>query len=452
MNPTQVTKNPGALDPEFGGNGQVNLPFPDIIGAIPGAIYALPDNKLLIGLNAESNESSPAKIVRLNVDGSFDSGFGVNGSIEIPLDDDNWLSPVALYRLQGGGYIIMGVTQTFELFEVPDLVVVKLTDGGEFDESFGTGGRVIIAPTDLKGAGLAESAKFKVHGGAEKRVSDHAMMAGAFQGADIQLQDGKILLVASIVYEFDIEKGVVIRLDVDGSFDKSFNGAGFVFIEVPGYLGANNTAYNAKVQPDLKVLVCGRVDRRKEGEFYDAYIIRYNHDGTVDNEYGIAQNGAVIISKSSELLSLGFMALKSDDGGIIAVGNSAMNTGLIVALDESGIPNKVFNRGRPLFSNFLNNLGWSRCVLQQDGKIIAFGTANSAEFPSNAATVTARFDALGNLDATFASKGWTLIDRESTHAILRSAALMPDERVVVSGYNFEIGTPNSGYVTRYLGG
>ncbi|WP_223490344.1 hypothetical protein [Pseudomonas sp. A-RE-19] len=447
MDYAQSTKEAGTLDPTFGDNGMVLLPLPGISGYIPSAFHASPDKKLLIALRANVSEKVPAKVVRVNENGTIDTTFGIEGAANVPLEDDLWLVPSALYPAQSGGWIITGtaIRATEEGEDNPDLAVIKLKDDGQLDDAFGTRGRLIITIADL-GLEAASGVKFKPRRDAEK-ASDDAMVAGTIGGADIRLQDDKIVLVSTVFFGFDNLRGLVLRLHSNGKFDTSFNKTGFVFIEVPDHPAATNYAHGVKVQPDLKVLVCGNVFR-SEGEYPDAYLMRYNRDGTVDTTFGAAKNGVVIISDSKKWLELYSIALKPD-GGVVAAGHSAMDKALIIALDANGSFNLAFNQGQPLFSGFLRNLSWFRSILQQDGKIITVGVSNSAQFPTNAATVTARFDAHGKLDETFAGQGWTLIDKELSHAIYRDSALMPDERLVVCG--FFMGAA-SGYVARYLGG
>lgn len=446
---TQVSTEPGTLDPSFGsgGDGKVVLPFPGVSGAVPTAVYALPDNRLLVAVGASPAEGAPAKIVMLNEKGDIDTTFAFEGVADLPLDGSDWFFPQAIYPLDNGWIITGEVTKGTD--DDPDLAVVKLKSSGQFDGTFGVRGKAIFRIVDFIGSEAAEGVKFISRQDYEKRTGDNAMAKNASGGAHSQLQSDKIILVSTVFFKFNDLRVLVLCLGPDGSLDRSFNGTGFRFVDVPNYVGRATYVNGVKVQPDLKILICGSVVSEPPGEYFDAYVMRCNPNGTDDISFGDAKTGAVIISKSGEWLSVNSMTLKPD-GGVIAVGSSGANSALIVVFNQSGSFNKVFNQGQPLFSHFLRNLSWHKCVLQQDGKIITNGIANSMEFPAKAATVIARFDAGGNLDLNYAKKGWVSIEEALAHTILEDVALTQSNKVVVATYAFEIGQSISGRVTRFL--
>jgi uncharacterized delta-60 repeat protein len=277
--------------------------------------------------------------------------------------------------------------------------------------------------------------------------------AGDVGVAAVGQQDGRIVLVSTVFFEFDHLKGIALRLNVDGSLDTSFNQKGFVLVELPGITHRWNYAAGVAVQQDGKVLVCGDFSREACDEFPDAYVIRYDQDGKVDASFGDKKNGVVTITDSSRWLDLGSMTLKSD-GGVVAVGTADHDgdrEGLIVSLNPSGSFNLVFNNGKPLFSSFTEHgVSWRRCVLQTDGKLVFSGQGGGALVNENSSVVTARYKSDGSQDVKFAGKGWAVFNSESGIDMFRGCAVMADNRVVVSGYVSFAPPPLQGYVLRYL--
>ena len=275
--------------------------------------------------------------------------------------------------------------------------------------------------------------------------------AGDVGVAAVGQQDGRIVLVSTVFFEFDHLKGIALRLNVDGSLDTSFNQKGFVLVELPGITHRWNYAAGVAVQQDGKVLVCGDFSREACDEFPDAYVIRYDQDGKVDASFGDKKNGVVTITDSSRWLDLGSMTLKSD-GGVVAVGTADHDgdrEGLIVSLNPSGSFNLVFNNGKPLFSSFTEHgVSWRRCVLQTDGKLVFSGQGGGALVNENSSVVTARYKSDGSQDVKFAGKGWAVFNSESGIDMFRGCAVMADNRVVVSGYvSFAPSSTSSGICT-----
>ncbi|WP_339545336.1 hypothetical protein [Pseudomonas sp. RA_35y_Pfl2_P32] len=99
-------------------------------------------------------------------------------------------------------------------------------------------------------------------------------------------------MVSTIVYAFDDTQGIAIRLNPDGSLDKSFNDSGYVLIDLPGVERRTNHALGVTVQENGKVLVCGSF-AHVGVPGVDAYVIRYDRSGRIDAQFGDDRNGVV---------------------------------------------------------------------------------------------------------------------------------------------------------------
>jgi len=432
----QNKSKPGTLDPGFGVDGTVSLPLAGIVGSIPAAIHALPENKTLVAIRALRPENTPAQLVRLNVDGTKDKTFGDGGLVKVLLQGGNLFLPASIHPLADGRWLLAGsaLRETAE-GQVRDLAVVRLDQNGKMDGTFGRGGVVQISVEGLLGTQAGKDARFVSRRNDEKTdektdekfttTPDFLVFPGSAQ------LDGKIVLVSTLYFSPASQRGVVLRLEIDGSFDLSLAGKGYLFVDLPGFTGASNQAAGVAVEPDGSVLVCGEFDHP---ERMAAYVIRYDRFGAVDKTFGVSKNGLVIIADDTRLPMLFAMALKPD-GGIVAVGGTlgyldVSGVGLIVVLTTDGRFNSDVNDGRPVFSDVLGYHRWHRCLLQSDGKIIVSGQGISPVF-NNTATVAARFSPDGRKDQAFANDGLVVIEDEGGYGSDQDITLRADNRIVL---------------------
>jgi uncharacterized delta-60 repeat protein len=425
----QSKSGAGTPDPDFGKMGKVSLPLPGTVGNIPGAIHALPENKLLVAIRALRPENTPAQLVRLNEDGAIDRTFGDSGFVKIPFEDDVLFLPSSSHPLADGGWLIAGsAARETTAGQVRDLAVVRQDQNGKMDNTFGRDGVVIIRIEDLLGT---KGARLVSRGDDEKTdeifstTPDFLAFPGSAQ------HDGKIVLVGTIFFGPGNYRGIVLRLDGNGSLDLSLDGKGYLFVNLPGFTEAAIHASGVAVDPDGNVLVCGYVDHP---EGLAAYVIRYTRFGAVDKTFGDSKNGLVIIRDDNHLPILFAMTLKPD-GGIIAVGGTMgylemSGVGLIVVLTADGRFNSDFNAGEPLFSDALKYSRWHRCLLQPDGRIIVSGQGLSIVF-NNMAAVAARFLSDGRKDQTFANNGLVVVEDEGGFGNDQGITLRADKRIVL---------------------
>lgn len=453
MTQVQGTKAEDFFDPTFGNGGVLDLPFEGIVGRIPNSVLPLPDKKLLLLFSALASENSPVKVARLNEDGSRDLPFGNNGIVEVPFKDGALFSGRHLRLLPSGGWLITGTLEYPD--GVVDLAVVRHLQNGQLDTSFGPekDGKVALNVYDLIDSRAEPGAGFVTRRHDEKSAEKSSVSAGDVGVVAVGQQDGKIVLVSTVFFAFDCLRGIAVRLNTDGSLDATFNGKGFVLVELPGVTHNWNYAAGVAVQQDGKVLVCGDFSRENPEGRPDAYVIRYDQYGNVDESYGDNKNGAVTITDSSRWLDLFSMTLKAD-GGVLAVGTAESGghrEGLIASLNPNGSFNLVFNDGKPLFSNLTEHgVSWRSCVLQTDGKLVVSGQGGRALVNENSSVVTARYAPDGSLDVKFAGKGWAVFNNESGIDLFRGCTVMADNRIVVSGYVSFAPPPLPGYVVRYL--
>ena len=147
----------GTLDTAFGDGGAAYTDFSGRSGApvqfaVADAIALQPDGKILVGgLVGRGGNSGrvkfPVALARLNPDGSPDLSFGKLGQVESNLGQ---LTSINEILVQDDGRIVCSGLAARTLAEVDagrfSALVVQYDGGGNLDKTFGTGGRVIIAP------------------------------------------------------------------------------------------------------------------------------------------------------------------------------------------------------------------------------------------------------------------------------------------------------------------
>ncbi|MEP7042908.1 MAG: hypothetical protein ABI843_07585 [Dokdonella sp.] len=137
----------GQLDPAFGSDGRVSVPF-DVGQSHDDQALAMrvlhDDAIVLAGFADTSSTATPNRdiaLARLLEDGTPDAGFGDGGRVLIPVDlaangDDE---AKALIELDDGKLLVVGAAFAGGGFS--EGVAVRLNADGSFDPGFGTNGR-----------------------------------------------------------------------------------------------------------------------------------------------------------------------------------------------------------------------------------------------------------------------------------------------------------------------
>ncbi|MDO8402830.1 MULTISPECIES: hypothetical protein [unclassified Pseudomonas] len=453
MNQRQVKKSAGSLDPEFGDQGSITVPI-GTTGAISSAILALPEGKLLIAVEPYVGERS-FTVARLNENGALDTTFGVeqNGVVRV-IFEDTYVYPIfGLIPLSDGGWVTYG---QYTSKNSDGLAFVRQRQDGTLEESFGARGGRFIPYNEI---GNPEQLRVKadiLHRDGEKGAEVEPQRAGNSGYSAVAQSNGKIFFAASISPGPGISKGLVLRLNSDGTTDKTFNGVGSAIVELPGVAHNRNQVDAIAVQVDGKVLVSGYYANDSDNS-RGGYVMRFDAEGQVDASF----NEGVPVTISDPAYRLFFMnaiSVRESDGGIVAVGDvrrGSLRYGMIVVLNSSGSFNRVFNRGMPLYSDMLpEGLAWNRCSWQANGAIVVAGNRGDGSVWEQLVGVTARYLSDGTLDPTFNLRGWVVFDLEYVYESVQDMAIMADGRIVLCGHLWRDSTPwhkrFGGFVARYL--
>jgi uncharacterized delta-60 repeat protein len=409
------------------------------------------DGKILVGgMFTTYAGVSANRIVRLNSDGSRDTGFsigtGFDGTVRaITIQSDGNI-------LVGGDFTTYNGTSRNRIIRLTNTGANDTTlsvgtgfDNSVYDIALQTDGQIVIGGSfnQYKTAGNLASKIIRISStGTEDLTFSHPSYSTGIFSLAIQA-DGKILLGSDRVYRLlstgatdtafnsnssandivyaialqsdgkiviggvftvvnTISTNCVARLNTNGTFDTQFD---------TGISGFDNVVNRVFKQSDGKIIVAGYFSKY-ELTNTSQYIIRLNANGTTDTSFSAGtgvENPIYAIRQQSD----GKIIL----GGAFATYNST-TVNRIVRLNTDGSRDTSFVTGTGF-----NGSTYSLAI-QSDGKIIvggAFTTYNGSSAP-----YIVRLNTDGSIDSTFATG-------TGFNSSVNSVLVQPDGNVLVGG-------------------
>ena len=224
----------GRLDRSFGDDGRVLTLVPGWTRCNGASVFVGLDGRIIVAGNA-SSEVGPHHIVALRYlpSGALDPQFGRDGTVELQKDAVAWSAALdAQSRILAVGTEWLGLTGT-------RILVARFDSHGNVDQSFGAGGVVSLHDADvtqgLKAAALQPDGKIVAVGTfgwssagrpaePRKRYQIIVLRLDARGALDTSFADGGLLFMASPRYQWG---GETIAIQPDGKLLI----AGFVFDE-----------------------------------------------------------------------------------------------------------------------------------------------------------------------------------------------------------------------------
>jgi len=271
----------GSRDASFNGGNALQV---DWIGAPDRATRVLlqPDGKIVLAGTATtvytpSTDDSAIALVRLNADGSLDTGFGSGGRAVAELAQLDFGQAAVL---QPDGRIVVAGRVSDNRGDDAHLAVARFNADGTLDTTFGSGGTVrhgeladatalALQPDGRLVLALAHTEAGNTGFGVVRLNADGSVdtafgAAGLARldigpGIDVPLglalqADGRIVAVGSALNTATSYDFVVARLLPSGAADTAFGSGGFYSLD---FFRGRDGAYDVLVQPDGKVLVGG---------------------------------------------------------------------------------------------------------------------------------------------------------------------------------------------------
>ncbi len=335
--------------------------------------------------------------------GSLDATFSTDGkTTQDFLSGRNDEANAVIVQADGKIVTVGGSTSGF-----PGAVAISRHDAnGNLDAGFGTGGLVTT------NVGARDEGR-----------------------AVLQLPDGKLLVGGGTRSPGDM--ALLQRYLADGSLDTGFGSGG----SVTQLVGINGAWINDIVrQPDGKIVVTAAPDAFLIGTNYNAYVARFNADGTLDASFG--SGGVVAIDFGANLDTARALVLQ-EDGKIVIVGNRGFADAIVLArFNTDGTLDAGFGTGGMVATTLPDGEQSHELALQDDGKLVVAAQYND-DF------LVLRFTTAGALDSAFGGgNGYVLTDFGNNDGA-RDVALQSDGKIVVGGYA-ETATNTAFGVARYL--
>ena len=251
------------------------------------------------------------------------------------------------------------------------LLKIAHAAGGDLDPAFDGDGRRIVFSSTTEDRGLA-----------------------------VALQtNGKIVVVGDTDF-FGTADALVMRFDLNGRADSTFDNDGRRIYDEPG---AEDHGQAVAVQANGKLVVAGYSNLFGTN---DALILRFNDNGALDRTFD-NDGRRIFISNGDERIQA--VAVQSSDGKIVAAGHTnffGTNDILVLRFHADGRLDSSLAGDGGLVLNLPANDFVQAVALQPDKKIVVAGYTNV--FGDNDFAVT-RFNENGSLDTTFDGDGRQII-------------------------------------------
>ncbi len=413
------------------------------------AIYS--GNVYVTGQSWNASGNFDAYVIRLNEDGSIDSSFGNSLGRDINEDgvNDNGViidniagenvDEGSSIKIDGSGKIYVVGTSSGDVF------VMRLNSDGSMDSSFGSGGKVILSNIIQGGGGYETGYAIAID------------------------RNGKIYITGYghryFVNNFDV---YVIRLNEDGSIDRSFGNEGKVIlsnIAVWNITGENSDDYSMSILIDRngKVYVTGW-----SFNYYDTagYVIRLNEDGSIDssfgnslgrdiNEDGVNDNGVVIDNIVGSSGGSGISIAIDGSGKVYVTGdsyNGSNSDAYVIRLNEDGSMDGSFGSGgKVILSSIAGGNGvdyGSSVAIDGNGKVYVTGFSSNG---SNDDAFVIRLNSDGSVDSGFGSGGKVVLHNitgGNGRDICNSMVIDVNGKVYITGYSDNISSNADAYVIK----
>ncbi|MBV9341623.1 MAG: hypothetical protein JO159_12125 [Acidobacteria bacterium] len=323
----------GILDNSFGTGGVTNPFAPNNNPSSAGALALQPNGQIIVVAGGGS-------VVRLNSDGSLDTSFGNRGLTIPPSVPTGWGFSAGPALVQPDGKILLGATASNIGYRtsVFQTLLARYNADGTPDTTFGKGGSIQVAASqgvttmallangDIVTVNFAAIAQFSSTGTARSNVTGGsiAVIAGSSFGAETIEHGGDYVLAevqnaaSGRCHDYNT---TVIRYTLTGTVDSTFSRPLFNFAGVVG-CGVSDAVSGIAVQADGKIVLAG-AHSVPSSNTVDNALIRLNTDGSLDSTFGRA--GVVLNQLPANARGYSKVLIQSD-GKIVVAGTTAGTT------------------------------------------------------------------------------------------------------------------------------
>lgn len=393
---TFVMKNEAqSIDSTYGINGIEQINF----GFFPSYFSDMEfqeDGKILM-LSYNLQVIDPIMITRRLPNGTVDNGFGLNGQVRTTFGFQ-YCDTYEIEQLSDGGILIAGMADG-------NSAMLKLTENGSIDSTFGTNGRVIYSFGPSVGSRIRS----------------------------LEIDQNERIIAIGEAYNYDNLSFdmAVVRFNSNGSVDSSFGTSGNTKIDIQGH---NDLASCSALLPDGKILIAG--NGRDNEDNTNFAMTRLNPDGTIDLSFGNAGKVIRIINSDYNETFENLHIL--DDQSILAVGTSAGDFA-ILKFNPSGNSIQSFgNQGYTTidFDDYQDN-GFE-ILVDNENRILLGGYGSDVAVGGLFHAALVRLTPDGQMDASFGTNGKWINTLGQTGSEIYAMQWLPDGKLQIAGSNIPL--------------
>ncbi|MEO5561687.1 MAG: hypothetical protein ABIO49_17030 [Dokdonella sp.] len=347
----------GDPDPTFSGDGRTLFQWPatyqgaDVVDARTHGVAVLADGSTVTVSTFQTigpNRFDACAVTKFDAAGSIDATFGTGGWQLVyfgptPLKDDC----LGIFPAPGNGMFVVGDVQSMTApYEQPALL--KLHANGSLDTSFGVGGKVIVTSQPFAGAGFlfrnaiqAPDGKILLVGSCENcghgtpddftavRINTNGSVDTGFGNAGwvsfgrSDNQDHYLLEVATAIAvdtqgrvvlggyseayddQNNQQRPLLVRTTPAGQLDTTFNGTGYVDLNVFGSYATSAIA----IDPYNDGIVLAANITHTASVVPGALLMRTKRDGMADTTFG---GGGLVLFQKEEGTNIAALAFRRD--------------------------------------------------------------------------------------------------------------------------------------------
>jgi uncharacterized delta-60 repeat protein len=320
----------GSVDTSFGSGGVAQTIFGNF--NFPQSVSIQSDGGIVVTGIATNNEINYIfAAARFNANGNLDSTFGVGGQATAAVGG---LLARSVSLIQPDGKILLAGAAIFAR-QPTRLAMARFNANGSLDSSFGINGTIeqtsaaaSVSGVAINAAGniLVEAggaiAAFNLNGGALSQVTPAPISASSHGGGDSATAfqpDGKFVFAKSLLegnFRARDSDTQVVRFTATGAVDPTFNSPVFDFVGEGGSNTSDITAAVAILPNGQLVLGASHADPAFTNEVFA--LARLNANGGLDATFG---SGGIVTTNVGGVESV-TAVLVQPDGKIIAIGTA----------------------------------------------------------------------------------------------------------------------------------
>lgn len=426
----------GTMDTGFGVNGWVTNTAVVLGQDGVAGLVEQSDGKIVVAA-VTSNATSDIVLFRYNSNGTIDGSFGIDGLVTTDFFGDELA--YSIIRQADGKLVVSGVSGN-------QMSLIRYTSNGVLDTGFGAGGvaalaingthaRAVVQQSDgrLVAAGGGHIARFHTNGALDLGFDTdgwNTIPATVAFAVNLALQANGQLVIVGFTTGGAPDIAVV-RFNANGGLDAGFGTAGVATTDV----GGNEIGFG--IVPnivDSKIVVTGQSDHG--GGDTSIVVLRYDADGTLDTSFstdGIVELDLGIYRDYAQSI------VQQSNGRYVLAGQTADGA-------NSDFVTIRYNGDGTLDSTFDTNgykIDWldrktidvaTSLVAQSDGKLVAAGrtvySADRLNLNEPADMALTRYQTNGDLDSVFADDGRLVRSLVSPHTGVRHLIRQVDDKLV----------------------